>query len=198
MTTDTIERGTAVAEKPAARELPQFAAIRRQLMRRDRKTGMLLTPAIFDFGFGHDRQGIAISMLFAMAHTTADRSGLIMTRREFELTRARLRAHADSLRETTAVSARLGLRKPWSDDVDPVAEAIHEIEERLARLERKTIVVERDRGELTAQGASIRISQLCCQIFGSTMPGVVAALAGVLLGVEITRQRVSDWIVAQE
>lgn len=63
MTTDTIERGTAVAEKPAARELPQFAAIRRQLMRRDRKTGMLLTPAIFDFGFGHDRQGIAISML---------------------------------------------------------------------------------------------------------------------------------------
>ena len=67
------------------------------------------------------------------------------------------------------MSARLGLRKPWSDDVDPVAEAIHEIEERLARLERKTIVVERDRGELTAQGVCIRISQLCCQIFKDTL-----------------------------
>jgi hypothetical protein len=198
MTTDTIERGTALAEKPAARELPQFAAIRRQLMRRDRKTGRFLSPVTFDFRFGHDRQQIGISMLFAMVRTIADRSGLILTRHEYELTCTRLRGQADSLRETTAASARLGLHKPWPDEhyVDPVIEATREIEDRLARLERKTIVVERDRGKLTEQGVCIRIAQLCHQIFGTVMLGVVAALASALLGTKIERHSVRNWWAA--
>jgi hypothetical protein len=202
MTTNVIERATPVAEKALAPDLPPFAAIRRQLMRRDRKTGRFLAPATFDFRFGTTtagRQQIAISMLFAMAWTIAESSGLIMTRRAFELTRTRLRTQADSLRETTATTAQLGLHKPWPDEhyVDPVIEATREIEDRLARLERRTIVVERDRGELIEQAVAIRIAQLCRSIFGGkVMLGVVAALAGAVLDTKIERHSVRNWWAA--
>jgi hypothetical protein len=198
MTTDVIERvahSGRLATAQTSNELPSFSAIRRQLMRRDRKTGMFLSPAKFDFRFGHDKQQVAISLLFAAAHTIAASSGLIMTRHVFELTHARLRMQADGLRETTAVSAQLGLNQPWPAEhhVDPVTEAIREIEDRLVRLERRVIVTERDRGDLREQAVTVHIAQLCYTIFGSVMLGVVAALAGAVLDTTIERHSVRNW-----
>jgi hypothetical protein len=200
MSTTILER-RSIEENHAGDLSPPFSAIWQQLMRQDRKTGRFLFPTTFDLGLGtaEERQQTAIWMLLSGACHIAESPGPIMTRREFEAMRTELQTQADSLRETTVATVRLGLSKPHtiSSDpaehyVDPLIEAAHEVEHRIAQLKRTTIVIERDRGDAHAQAVTIRITQLCYVFFDNTMPRVVAALAGALLNTKIERYRVRD------
>jgi hypothetical protein len=117
---------------------------------------------------------------------------IMMTRREFETLRAKLQTAADALYPLTSPldTCRTGIN-PFS-----LFEAIGQIESQIAHLNHTVIVVERDRGGLTEQAVSIHIAQLCCDLFGTVMLGVVAALASALLGTKIERHSVRNWWAA--
>jgi hypothetical protein len=205
MTTDVIERARkATAPFGAVHTVtpdlpPELAAIWTRLMRRSQKDGRFQFPTTFDVGYGtpEQRQRFAIWLLLSCAIEFADKSGLAMTRREFESTRAELQTAADTLRKMAAMAVRSGLREPHvlgtDEHIDPMIVAAEEAEDMVDQFKRAAHVVERDRGELREQAVAIRIAGLSRMLFGHIMPGVVVTLVEVLLGTKLERSRIRDW-----
>jgi hypothetical protein len=191
MSADVVERRAAVAE--SALDLPpQLRPVWDQLMHSSRKTGMFQFPTTFDLDCGttEERQRAAISLLFMGAIEFSEKPGPIMTRREFEAMRGELHTAADTLRK---VSSPFDSRRA---DIDPLIDAVGEIEAKIFQLDRAAIVVERDRGDLREQVVTVRIAQLCNALFDNVMLGVVAALAGAVLDTKIERHSVRNWWAA--
>jgi hypothetical protein len=190
MTTDVLN---ATMSSDTVERIDKLSAICAPLMQRSRKDGRFRYPAKYGDGSAEERQRNAVQTLISGARDIAENPGpIMMTRREFETLRAKLQTAADAL---YALTSPLDTHRTG---IDPFSlfEAIGQIESQIARLNHTVVVVERDRGELTEQAVCIHIAQLCHELFGSVMLGVVAALAGAVLGTQIERHSVRNWWTA--
>ena len=189
MTTDTIERRSTGAFEPVEKD--ELSTICAALLQRARRDGRFRYPAR-DAGTGtaEERQQAAIAALISGACDIAEKPPAIMTRREFEATRAKLRTAADAL---YALSTPLDPRYTGIDPFALVA-PINEIETEIVQLRHTVVVIERDRGsDPRVQAVAAGIGQLCYLLFGTVMSGVVAGLTEALIGTKVERYEVRNW-----
>ena len=187
MTTDVLERD----RKATASGIDKLTAICAPLMQRSRKDGRFRYPAK-DVGQGsaEDRQRDAIRTLISGARDIAKNPLAIMTRRDFEETRAKLRTAANAL---YTIGSPRDMRGAGIDPFLLVA-PINEIETEISEFGREIIIIERDRGsDPREQAVAAHIAQLCYSLFGNVMSGVVAGLTEALLGAKVERHSVRNW-----
>jgi hypothetical protein len=181
VTTDLLERHSTCAERAEDDRLSDVCA---PLMHRSRKTGLFQYPAKADGGPTEEQQRAAIQALISGARDIAKNPKTIMSRRDYEATRAKMRTAVDALYALTNLD-------PFS-----LVAPTNQIETEIDELRRTVTVVERDRGELVERAVTVGIARLCRSIFGTVMLGVVAALASALLGTRIERYQVRNWLAA--
>jgi hypothetical protein len=169
----------------------RLAAVEARLLRRRRKDGRFLVPTAFDVGYGttDERQRFAIYMLFRSACESVEHPHIVMTRRELESRREQLQATATALRDAACGPHILG----DEPQLDPLITAAEEVEFEIERMDRQVTTVERDRGNLRDQAVVISIARVADLLFNRQMPGVVATLAGAVLGHEVSPGQVREW-----
>ena len=168
-----------------------------QLMLRDRKTDRFLHPTLCDVGYGtaEQRQQFAIGKLLTAACECPPPA---MQRRERDALREDLRILAATLRTTVDRLQRLGLRPlhnvaDWPR-VDPLIVAADDAEAAANDVERKVLLIDRDRGMQFERALAVWLARMSQRLFGKVLPGVVATLVEVVSGHPIEARRVRDWL----
>ena len=121
-----------------------------------------------------------------------------MQRRERDALREDLRILAATLRTTVDRLQRLGLRPlhnvaDWPR-VDPLIVAAKDAEAAANDLERKVLLIDRDRGMAFERALAVRLARISQLLFGKALPRVVATLVEVVSGHPIEARRVRDWL----
>jgi hypothetical protein len=187
---------------------PRLRDVWAQLMRQDRKTGRFLYPTSFDVGYGtaDERQQFAICMLLAAACECPPPA---ITRQELVALREELRTAAAAVRAAIGRQRRLGLRpvhvvelhsggdgKGLGDCswIDPWIETADDLEAKANNLERRVLLINRDRGMQFERAMAVWLARMSQLWFGKVLPGVVGTLVEVVSGHPIEARRVRDWV----